>query len=88
MIIRLALTITLVSTAVFVVPAEAQQADTAARADTTQLPDTVYTVEGLRVEVNRPVATAGGASAIRTRLDSARTAPAPTLEEVLRVASK
>jgi len=62
----------------------AQQADTAARADTTQRPDTVYAVEGLRVEVNRPVATAGGASAIRTRLDSVPTTPAPTLEEVLR----
>ncbi len=36
------------------------------------------------MKVARPVATAGGASALEVRLDSLATLPAPTLEEVLR----
>jgi iron complex outermembrane receptor protein len=54
------------------------------RADTTRGADTVFTLEGLRVEVARPVATAGGASAIRASLDSMHTVASPTLDEVLR----
>ncbi len=46
--------------------------------------DSVFTVRGLTVQVTRPVATAGGASAIRASLDSLPSPPAPTLEEVLR----
>lgn len=46
--------------------------------------DTVYTVEEIAVKVSRPVATAGGASALTTPLDSVVLPPAPTLEEVLR----
>jgi iron complex outermembrane receptor protein len=47
-------------------------------------PDTVFTVEGIAVKVSRPVATAGGASALTTPLDSVVVPPAPTLQEVLR----
>jgi len=47
-------------------------------------PDTVYTVEEIAVMVARPVATAGGASALRVPLDSVRAYPAPTLSELLR----
>jgi len=46
--------------------------------------DTVYTVEEIAVKVSRPVATAGGASALSTPLDSVVVPPAPTLEDVLR----
>ncbi len=52
--------------------------------DTLPLPDSVYTVEGLTVRVARPVATAGGASALTAGIDSVRASPSPTLEEVLR----
>ncbi len=47
-------------------------------------PDTVYAVEEIAVTVARPVATAGGASALRVPLDSVRAYPAPTLSELLR----
>ena len=47
-------------------------------------PDSVYTVEEIAVTVARPVATAGGASALRVPLDSVRAYPAPTLSELLR----
>ncbi|KPK65198.1 MAG: hypothetical protein AMS21_05415, partial [Gemmatimonas sp. SG8_38_2] len=47
-------------------------------------PDTVYTVEEIAVTVARPVATAGGASALRVPLDSVRAHPSPTLSELLR----
>jgi iron complex outermembrane receptor protein len=47
-------------------------------------PDTVYSVEAIKVRVARPVTTAGGAAAITAQLDSLRTTPAPTLADVLR----
>ncbi|MGD8698294.1 MAG: TonB-dependent receptor [Gemmatimonadales bacterium] len=47
-------------------------------------PDTVFTVEEIAVKVSRPVATAGGASALTTPVDSIVVSPAPTLQEVLR----
>lgn len=46
--------------------------------------DTVYSVEGISVQVARPVAAAGGASALTARMDSLRVAPSPTLDGVLR----
>jgi iron complex outermembrane receptor protein len=46
--------------------------------------DTVFSVEGITVRVARPVATAGGASALSAPLDSMGVPPAPTLEDVLR----
>ncbi len=46
--------------------------------------DSVFRVEELKVQVTRPVATAGGAAAIRAALDSLAAPPSPTLEEVLR----
>jgi iron complex outermembrane receptor protein len=52
--------------------------------DTLPPPDSVVTIGGLTVRVARPVATAGGASAITAGIDSVPAAPAPTLEEVLR----
>ncbi|UCF21462.1 MAG: TonB-dependent receptor [Gemmatimonadota bacterium] len=60
-----------------VTPAWAQEPDSLP-------PDTVYALEELRVQVTRPVATAGGASALTTRLDSLAAPPSPTLEEALR----
>jgi iron complex outermembrane receptor protein len=47
-------------------------------------PDTVFLVEEITVRIARPVATAGGASAVTVSIDSLRAAPSPTLEEVLR----
>lgn len=47
-------------------------------------PDTVFLVEEITVRIARPVATAGGASALTASFDSLRAAPSPTLEEVLR----
>jgi iron complex outermembrane receptor protein len=64
-------------------PALASTASAQEPQDTVR-PDTVFTVEEIAVKVARPVATAGGASAIRAPLDSMRLPPAPTLEEVLR----
>jgi iron complex outermembrane receptor protein len=46
--------------------------------------DSVFRLEEIKVRVSRPVATAGGAAAITTPLDSLRTSPSPTLEDVLR----
>ncbi|HSG81681.1 MAG TPA: TonB-dependent receptor plug domain-containing protein, partial [Gemmatimonadota bacterium] len=46
--------------------------------------DSVFRVEEIKVRVSRPVATAGGAAAITTPLDSLRASPSPTLEDVLR----
>jgi iron complex outermembrane receptor protein len=46
--------------------------------------DTIYNMEPIKVRVARPVATAGGAAAVTTPLDSLRTIPAPTLADVLR----
>ncbi len=52
--------------------------------DSTAADSTVYNVEGIAVTVARPIAAAGGASAVRARIDSLRVGPAPTLEDVLR----
>ena len=52
--------------------------------DTLPPPDSVVTIGGLTVRVARPVATAGGASAITAGIDSVPASPAPTLAEVLR----
>jgi iron complex outermembrane receptor protein len=52
--------------------------------DSVPPPDSVYTIEEISVRVARPVATAGGAAALTAGLDSVRTGPSPTMEEVLR----
>jgi len=46
--------------------------------------DTVFRIEGIRVETRRPVARVGGASAIEVDLDSLRLSASPTLESALR----
>ncbi len=46
--------------------------------------DTVFTLQGVTVNITRPVATSGGSSAVDIPLDSLNVAPAPTLEQVLR----
>ncbi len=46
--------------------------------------DTVFTLQGVTVNITRPVATSGGSSAVDIPLDSLHVAPAPTLEQVLR----
>lgn len=56
----------------------AQQPDTA-QADTS-----VFRLEGIRIQAQRPVTTVGGASAVEVRVDSLGLPPAPTVEEVLR----
>ena len=56
----------------------AGQADTA-RADTT-----VFRIEGIRVQAERPVTTTGGSSAVEITLDSLSLPPAATAEDVLR----
>ncbi len=43
-----------------------------------------YDLEGLTISVPRPALTTGGSSAVEIRLDSLRSVPAPTLEQVLR----
>ena len=43
-----------------------------------------YDLTGITIDVPRPSATAGGASAVDLRLDSVSLRPAPTLEEALR----
>jgi iron complex outermembrane receptor protein len=52
--------------------------------DTLPPPDSVLAIGGLTVRVARPVATAGGASALTAGIDSVAAGPAPTLEDVLR----
>ncbi|UCC72799.1 MAG: TonB-dependent receptor [Gemmatimonadota bacterium] len=52
--------------------------------DTLPPSDSVLPISGLTVTVARPVATAGGASAVTAGMDSVRAAASPTLEEVLR----
>jgi iron complex outermembrane receptor protein len=46
--------------------------------------DTVFKVEEIRVQVARPITTAGGAAAVREAPDSLNVPASPTLEEVLR----
>ncbi|MBA3970270.1 MAG: TonB-dependent receptor, partial [Gemmatimonadetes bacterium] len=53
-------------------------------ADTTRRDSSAVVLEELLVRVGRPVATAGGASAVSVRLDLTRTPPAPTLDQALR----
>ncbi len=73
-----------VAAALVDVPAAAQEAPDSARArrDSTEGP--VYAVPRLVVSVPRPIATAGGASAVVIRVDSLGVPAAPSLEQVLR----
>jgi iron complex outermembrane receptor protein len=64
-------------------PFVAAEASAQAPQDTVA-PDTVFLVEEITVRIARPVATAGGASALTAALDSLRVRASPTLEEVLR----
>lgn len=58
--------------------AGAQQRDSL-RADTT-----VFRLEGIRIQAQRPVTTIGGASAVEVTVDSLGLPPSPTAEEILR----
>jgi iron complex outermembrane receptor protein len=58
----------------------AAQAQDSVPADSTR----TYEVEGVMVQVARPILTAGGSSAVSISVDSLSTLPAPTLEQVLR----
>ncbi|MBT4436910.1 MAG: TonB-dependent receptor [Gemmatimonadales bacterium] len=43
-----------------------------------------YDIKGLTISVPRPALTTGGSSAVEMRLDSLRSVPAPTMEDVVR----
>ncbi len=43
-----------------------------------------YDIKGLTISVPRPALTTGGSSAVEMRLDSLRSVPAPTMEDVMR----
>lgn len=66
--------------ALLAVPAglSAQQPDSV-RADTT-----VFRIEGIRIQAQRPVTTIGGASAVEVTVDSLGLPAAPTAEDILR----
>ena len=66
-----------------IAPAAAQEPQDTARRETPPA-DTIFRVEEIKVRVARPIATAGGAAAITTVLDSVRATPSPTLADVLR----
>ncbi len=53
-------------------------------ADATRRDSAAVVLDEMLVRVGRPVATAGGASAIVVRVDPVRTPPAPTLDQALR----
>lgn len=55
-----------------------------AQQDTTKTDTTVFRIEGIRIQAQRPVTTTGGSSAIEVDIDSLGLPPAPTTEEVLR----
>jgi iron complex outermembrane receptor protein len=63
-------------------PLAAQQPPDSARADSLRAPS--FRIQGVTVDIPRPMATAGGASAVEFRLDSLSPRPAPTIDEVLR----
>ncbi len=62
----------------------AAEAAAQARPDTLARDSIVIPLREVRVQVARPLATAGGASAVLVAIDSLRLAPAPTLEQVMR----
>lgn len=55
-----------------------------AQSDTTRADTTVFRIEGIRVQAERPVTTTGGSSAVEVTVDSLLLPPAPTAEDVLR----
>lgn len=68
---------------VFAAPAAGQEPPDSVGRDT--LPDVpTYQIRGVTVDVPRPLATSGGASAVVMELDSMSPSPAPTLDDVLR----
>lgn len=73
--IRLAATL---AAAALAHPATAQERQDSVR------PDSVHSIDALRVQVTRAAATVGGTSALQIELDSLRLAPAPTLDAALR----
>ncbi len=56
----------------------------AAQSDTARADTTVFRIEGIRVQAQRPVTTTGGSSAIEVTVDSLRLPAAPTAEDILR----
>lgn len=58
--------------------------DVDAQQDTTRTDTTVFRIEGIRIQAERPVTTVGGASAVEVTMDSLRVPTAATAEEVLR----
>ncbi len=68
----------LAATVLFPLDAEAQQPDSIRR-DTT-----VFRIEGIRIQAQRPVTTIGGASAVEVTVDSLGLPAAPTAEDILR----
>lgn len=55
-----------------------------AQSDSTQTDTTVYRIEGIQIEFQRPITTIGGASAVEVEVENLRLPPAPTSAEVLR----
>jgi iron complex outermembrane receptor protein len=55
-----------------------------AQADTTRSDTTVFRIEGLKVQAQRPVTTIGGASALEIRVEELGLQAAPTTSELLR----
>ncbi|HEV2129988.1 MAG TPA: TonB-dependent receptor plug domain-containing protein, partial [Longimicrobiaceae bacterium] len=64
--------------------AGAAEAPAQVRPDTLTRDSIAVPLPEVRVRVARPLATAGGASAVLVAIDSLRLAPAPTLEQVMR----
>lgn len=56
----------------------------AAQADTTQTDTTVFRIEGIQVQSQRPITTIGGASAVEVQVEMLRIPAAPTGAEVLK----
>src|SRR5690606_12786412 len=55
-----------------------------AQVDTTGVDSTVYRIEGLSIQTQRPVTTIGGASAIEVEVEALDLPAAPTAGELLR----
>ncbi|MBT3500433.1 MAG: TonB-dependent receptor [Gemmatimonadales bacterium] len=71
----------LILSAPAVLSAQATQDST--RVDSTRVARQ-YDIKGLTISVPRPALTTGGSSAVEMRLDSLRSVPAPTMEDVVR----
>lgn len=56
----------------------------AAQADSTRADTTVFRIEGISIQTQRPVTRIGGASAIEVRVEALQLPPAPTAGELLR----